>query len=76
MPGKKVHKRAEEYAYEEVKRSLKHDKNIQHKLILNYHKQGFSIKKISEITDTSIGQIMQIIRDPDEELDDIDEELD
>lgn len=41
-----------------------------------YHKQGFSIKKLSEITDTSIAQIMEILKTLDEELEDTNEELD
>ena len=76
MSSKKVHQRAEEYAYKEVKHSLEHDKNSQRNMIIKYHKQGFSIKKLPEITDTSIAQIMEILRGLDEKLDDIDEEMD
>lgn len=76
MSSKKGHQQAEEYAYKEIKHSLKHDKNAQRKKIIKYYKQGFSIKKLAEITDTSIAQIMEILRGLDEELEDTDEELD
>ena len=49
---------------------------VNEELVIKYHKQGFSMKKIAEITDTSITQIMEILRGLDEELEDIYEELD
>jgi hypothetical protein len=50
-------------------------KGVVEEMVIEYYKQGFSIKKLAEITDTSITQIMEILRDLDEELEDIDEEL-
>jgi hypothetical protein len=50
--------------------------DVNKEMVLKYYKQGFSIKKLAEITDTSITQIMEILRDLDEVLEDIDEELD
>ena len=50
--------------------------DVNKELVIEYYKQGFSIKKLSEITDTSITRIMGILKTLDEELGDIDEELD
>jgi len=50
-------------------------KGVVEEMVLEYYKQGFSIKKLAEMTDTSIAQIMQILRGLDEELEDIDQEL-
>jgi Mg2+ and Co2+ transporter CorA len=43
--------------------------------VIEYYKQVFSIAKLAEMADTSIAQIMQILRGLDEELEDIEEEL-
>jgi len=50
-------------------------KGVVEEMVIEYYKQGFSIKKLAEMTDTSIAQIMQILRGLDEELEDIDQEL-
>jgi hypothetical protein len=50
-------------------------KGVVEEMVIEYYKQGFSIGKLAEMTDTSIAQIMEILRGLDEELDDIDEEL-
>jgi hypothetical protein len=51
-------------------------KSVVEEMVLEYHRQGYSIKKLAEITDTSITQVMEILRGLDEELEDIYEELD
>ena len=50
-------------------------KSVVNEMVTEYYKQGFSIKKLAEIADTSITQIMAILRDIDEELEDLDQEL-
>ncbi len=50
-------------------------KGVVEEMVIEYYKQGFSIAKLAEMTDTSIAQIMQILRGLDEELEDIDQEL-
>lgn len=50
-------------------------KGVVEEMVIEYYKQGFSIAKLAEMTDTSIAQIMEILRGLDEELEDIDEEL-
>jgi hypothetical protein len=50
-------------------------KGVVEEMVIEYYKQGFSIKKLAEMTDTSIAQIMQILRGLDDELEDIDQEL-
>ncbi|UCE38397.1 MAG: hypothetical protein JSW00_03990 [Thermoplasmata archaeon] len=50
-------------------------KGVVEEMVIEYYKQGFSIKKLAEMTDTSIAQIMQILRGLNEELEDIDQEL-
>ena len=50
-------------------------KSVVEEMVIEYHKQGFSIKKLAEIADTSIVQVMEILRGLDEELEDIEEEL-
>ncbi len=50
-------------------------KGVVEEMVIEYHKQGFSIKKLAEITDTSIAQVMEILRNLDEELEDMDDEL-
>jgi hypothetical protein len=50
-------------------------KSVVKEMVIEYHNKGFSIKKLAEIADISIIQIMEILRDLDEELEDIDEEL-
>jgi hypothetical protein len=50
--------------------------DITEKMVIEYYKQGFSIKKLAEITDTSVIQIMEILKGLDEVLEDLSEELD
>jgi hypothetical protein len=50
-------------------------KGVVEEMVIEYYKQGFSIKKLAEMTDTSIAQIIQILRGLDDELEDIDQEL-
>jgi hypothetical protein len=50
-------------------------KGVIEEMVIEYYKQGFSIKKLAEITNASIAQIMEILRDIDEALEDIEEEL-
>jgi len=45
-------------------------------MVLEYHRQGFSINKLAEMTDTPVVKIMEILRKSDEHLDDIEAELD
>ena len=49
---------------------------VTEEMILENYKQGFSIKKLAEITDTSLTQIMEILRGLDEVLENLDDELD
>lgn len=51
-------------------------KSVVEEMVLEYYKQGFTIKKLSEITDTPIVKVMEILRTLDEKLEDIEEELD
>jgi hypothetical protein len=48
-------------------------KGVVEEMVIEYYKHGFSIKKLAEITDTPIAQ--EILRELDEELEGIDEEL-
>ena len=50
-------------------------KSVVREMVIEYYNQGFSIAKLAEITDTSIAQIMEILRGLDEELEDLDQEL-
>ena len=50
-------------------------KSVVEEMVLEYYKQGFSINKLAELTDTPIVKVMEILRNLDEELEDIDEEL-
>ena len=50
-------------------------KSVVKEMVIEYYNQGFSIAKLAEITDTSIAQIMEILRGLDEELEDLDQEL-
>ena len=51
-------------------------KSVVEEMVINYYHQGFSIKKLSEITDSPIATVMEILRNLDEELEDIEDELD
>ncbi len=51
-------------------------KSVVEEMVLEYHKQGFSIHKLAELTDTPIVMVMEILRGLDEDLEDIDDELD
>ena len=44
-------------------------------MVLDYHKKGFSIHKISQLTSTPVAKIMEILSKVDEELEDLEEEL-
>ena len=50
-------------------------KSVVEEMVLENYKQGFSINKLAELTDTPIVKVMEILRGLDEELEDIDEEL-
>ena len=50
-------------------------KSVVEEMVVEYYKQGFSINKLAELTDTPIVKIMEILRGLDEELDDMDDEL-
>ncbi len=50
-------------------------KSVVEEMVLEYYKQGFSITKLAELTDTPIVKVMEILRNLDEELEDIDDEL-
>jgi hypothetical protein len=51
-------------------------KSVVEEMVLEYHKQGFSISKLAEMTDTPVVKIMEILRKTDEQLDDIEADLD
>ena len=44
-------------------------------IVIDYHRQGLSISKISEMTESPISRVMEILRTLDEELDGMDEDL-
>jgi predicted methyltransferase len=50
-------------------------KSVVEEMVLEYYKQGFSIHKLAELTDTPIVKVMEILRGLGEVLDDIDQEL-
>ena len=50
-------------------------KSVVEEMVLEYYGQGFSITKLAEIVDISIGQVMKILRKMDEDLEDIEDEL-
>ena len=51
-------------------------KSVVEEMVLEYYKQGFSINKLSEMTDTPIVKILEILRKTDEQLEDLIEDLD
>lgn len=50
-------------------------KGVIEEMILDYHEKGFSISKISQLTETPIAKVMETLSKLGEELEDIDEEL-
>lgn len=50
-------------------------KGVTEEMILDYHKKGFSISKISQLTEAPITKVMETLSKLGEELEDIDEEL-
>ena len=44
-------------------------------MVLEYYNQGFSITKLAEIADVPISRVMEILRQLDEHLEDIEEDL-
>ena len=50
-------------------------KSVVEEMILHYHKEGYSIAKIAEVTDSQISRVMDILRKLDEEIEDLDKEL-
>ncbi len=50
-------------------------RGVTEEMVLDYHKKGFSIHKISELTDTPLVKVMEILSRTDEELEDLEEEL-
>jgi hypothetical protein len=50
-------------------------KGVIEEMILDYHRKGYSISKISQLTDTPISMVMETLAKLDEELQDLDEEL-
>ncbi|MFH1774172.1 MAG: hypothetical protein ABH874_04340, partial [Methanobacteriota archaeon] len=49
-------------------------KGVVEEMVLDYHKKGFSISKISQLTETPVTKVMGILSKLGEELEDIDEE--
>ena len=50
-------------------------KGVIEEMILDYHSKGYSISKISQLTDTPMAKVMEILAKLDEELKDLNEEL-
>lgn len=44
-------------------------------MVLEYHRKGFSISRISQLTDTPAARVMEILSKLGEELEDLDAEL-
>ena len=51
-------------------------KSLVEEMVIEYYGQGFSIKKLAEITDIPLTKVMEILRGLNEELEDVNEELD
>ena len=50
-------------------------KGVVEEMVLEYYNQGFSITKLAEIADVPISRVMEILRQLDEHLEDIEEDL-
>ena len=50
-------------------------KGVVEEMVLEYYRQGFSISKLAEIADVPISRVMEILRQLDEHLEDIEEDL-
>ena len=50
-------------------------RGVTEEMVIDYHEKGYSITKIAEISDIPVNKVMEILRDLDEELESISEEL-
>ena len=51
-------------------------KSVVEEMVLHYHEEGYSIARIAELTDSTIGIVMSILRTLDEVSEDFDEDWD
>jgi len=51
-------------------------KSVVEEMVILYHKEGYSISRIAQLTDSTIGNVMSILRTLDEVSEDIDEDWD
>lgn len=50
-------------------------KGVIDEMILDYHRKGFSIHKIAELTEAPISRVLEVLSKLGEELEDLEEEL-